>query len=622
MIRTIFFTVSFLTTICLYGQEDSIVHLPEIEVKGDLVKWSTVGQLHYELDDSIALSSSQSLADLLNNDPSCFIKSYGPGSIGTVSIRGGSASHTVMLWNGLVIGSPMVGQLDLNLVQPSTGSVTLSRTSNSSAWGSGAIGGTVSISSPVHWDKGWQWNVAAGLGSFNQNSGLAVLGWSDNRLSISSSIDVKRSNGDFRVDRPAAFSEDRLPHAKFHTVTSMHKLGYRIDETQSIECSFWTVDADRELPPTLHQFRSLASQSDEIRRLFLKYRRNTRRGISEVRAGQFFERIHYTDPEIAIDVPSSFATSTIDLLHSIAWAGGNLLMNFNSRLTQADISHYSQLRTEWNNALFVRYQRTFGNLKAEMGVRQPMLDDQWIAPVPHMAFDYAFDKVSLLARVARNFRFPSMNDRFWQPGGNEDLKSEEGWTTEIGLRYKDWVGPVQFEQEVTLFNRNIDNWILWAPIDHNTYWSATNLGEVWSRGIDLSASLAIGTDKKRLVLDLGASLLSSTNQTAVRLPRIEKGEQIYYSPQRKYNIALTGSLSRFDIRYAHRFISEVRGINKDLPSYDVADVLIKYEYEMDRMQAALSFGINNVWNTIYETVEFRPMPGRWFELALNIKKKQ
>ena len=64
MIRTIFFAVSLLTTIYLYGQVDSIQLLPEVEVKGDLVKWSTVGQMHYELDDSITLSSSQSIADL------------------------------------------------------------------------------------------------------------------------------------------------------------------------------------------------------------------------------------------------------------------------------------------------------------------------------------------------------------------------------------------------------------------------------------------------------------------------------------------------------------------------------------------------------------------------------
>ena len=43
---------------------------------------------------------------------------------------------------------------------------------------------------------------------------------------------------------------------------------------------------------------------------------------------------------------------------------------------------------------------------------------------------------SLVLNASRNFRYPSFNDLYWQPGGNLNLKSETSLQAELGNNFK------------------------------------------------------------------------------------------------------------------------------------------------------------------------------------------
>ena len=68
--------------------------------------------------DSVALGAhaAGSLAELLTASTPIFVKSYGQGSLATTSIRGASAAHTQVIWNGININSLMPGQADFSAV--------------------------------------------------------------------------------------------------------------------------------------------------------------------------------------------------------------------------------------------------------------------------------------------------------------------------------------------------------------------------------------------------------------------------------------------------------------------------------------------------------------------------
>ena len=70
-------------------------------------------------------------------------------------------------------------------------------------------------------------------------------------------------------------------------------------------------------------------------------------------------------------------------------------------------------------------------------------------------------EVTAKASVSRNFRFPTLNDLYFMPGGNPELRKEKGWTYDAGLRFG--VGREEgwrFAGSATWFDSRIEDWII------------------------------------------------------------------------------------------------------------------------------------------------------------------
>jgi outer membrane cobalamin receptor len=55
------------------------------------------------------------------------------------------------------------------------------------------------------------------------------------------------------------------------------------------------------------------------------------------------------------------------------------------------------------------------------------------------------------ANVSRNFHTPSLNDLYWQPGGNPNLRPEEGYSSELSAVYSR-----NFSKHILLENQGLD----------------------------------------------------------------------------------------------------------------------------------------------------------------------
>ena len=65
-----------------------------------------------------------------------------------------------------------------------------------------------------------------------------------------------------------------------------------------------------------------------------------------------------------------------------------------------------------------------------------MFGSEWTPIIPAFFTDYLISKRGNLvakASISRNYRFPSLNDLYFLPGGNPGLKSEQGVAYEAGL---------------------------------------------------------------------------------------------------------------------------------------------------------------------------------------------
>src|SRR4029078_7968648 len=132
----------------LYGQIDSIIALHPVEVTAERIDFTDIGKHSENLDTNrIAKLRSATLASMIADQTPLYVRTYGNGTLATLGIRGGSAAHTQIIWNGIPIRNPMIGLVDIALI-PSLfiDNASVHYGGHGSAFGSGAVGGLISIS--------------------------------------------------------------------------------------------------------------------------------------------------------------------------------------------------------------------------------------------------------------------------------------------------------------------------------------------------------------------------------------------------------------------------------------------------------------------------------------------
>ena len=137
-----------LPTGTLRAQRDSIV-LEPVTVVGFAPERFMAGLKIQRIDSTtIQQFRFQNISDLLAFNTPLAFKNYGLGQLNTVSFRGTSSMHTAVLWNGLNINQPNLGQTDFSTL-PVAGFDRLSVQYGSSASmvGTDAVGGSILLES-------------------------------------------------------------------------------------------------------------------------------------------------------------------------------------------------------------------------------------------------------------------------------------------------------------------------------------------------------------------------------------------------------------------------------------------------------------------------------------------
>ena len=178
---------------------DTLLELPTVAVTGETIRTATVGaQVNSWSAKELAARPLGDAADLLT-DAGVYVKSYGLGSLATGATRGGAAGHTLVLWNGLPIGSPMLGMTDLSLL-PTAGfdAASFTRGGDGALWGSGAIGGVLDLRSETAFGNGTTVRVGTEIGSFGLRELNGGVGVSRRNFSGQTNLRHRSATNDFR----------------------------------------------------------------------------------------------------------------------------------------------------------------------------------------------------------------------------------------------------------------------------------------------------------------------------------------------------------------------------------------------------------------------------------------
>jgi iron complex outermembrane receptor protein len=604
---------------------------------------------------------SLSMADILAFNSSVFVKNSGRATLSTVSFRGTSSAHTQVLWNGLRINSPMLGMTDFSMI-PSflVDKATLLHGSSSVAESGGGLGGAVKLSTEPTNQDGFGLNFVQGVGSFSTFDDFLRLTYGKGRWYSSTRVVFSTSKNNYRYrnydKKENIYDEDHNIIEQYHPVEInrnaafrdthlLQELYYKTQSGDRLSLNAWYTNSYRELPLLTTDYGSSPDyenyQCENSFRGVVGYdhiRRNWRVGA---KAGYVYSWLAYNYSYNSVTATAS--RSRINTIY--ASVSGNYSFEESKILLSGDVTlhenfvrsedgtvGYNANRTELSAVVSARWQ-PLERLGVAASLREEIYDREFSLPIPMLAVEGTLSQrgnVVLRASASRNYREPSLNDLYFRPGGNPDLRSEQGWTYDVGLRSEVGRNDIyKLKLSASWFESWIDDWIMWLPTNKG-FFSPRNVKKVHSYGIETQASLWVRLAKEwRLELNGSASWTPSVNVgEAISIGDNSIGKQLPYIP--RFSASVTGRLSfrswSFIYKWCHyseryTMSSNDVSLTGKLPPYFMNNIELEKQLSFRWADLSLKGVINNLFNEEYLSVLSRPMPGINFEIFVGITPK-
>ena len=610
----------------LAQQDTAQYQLRTVEVFGQPAEVFAAGSRVSSLDSSFLKTyTSGSLADALQARTPIFLKTYGPSGIATPTFRGTSATHTAVLWNGLNISSPSLGQSDFaTLPLNSLGEVAVQHGAAGATYGSGAIGGAVLLNSPTLNEPGFGAELQQEIGSFGRYFSSIGAKYGSEKISVGMSGYRLTAENDFPYRDYGSFGAPtrRQEQARVEQHGFTQDVVWQLSENTRLALHGWYTFADREVPPVLGAANTNAQQLDKNLRLMANFGQDSRWGQTSVKAAWFSDYLRFTDNSnhSVTDINTYQLQAEQTYTYARRWSlrGGVNLQHF-----AADVQGYGGQVMEDRAAAFLlfRFDPT-RRLNLSLNLRQAFVKGYNPTPAPTLGANWLMleqghHRLYLKGNVSGSYRVPTLNERFWQPGGNPDIIPEQGWNYETGLRHVYSHGTVMIETEASLYRMLVDNWVQWMPMESG-YWTPRNLQKVRSQGIELSSRASQRLGEFDVAATAGYTYTSSEQVKAYEGPE-ELHFQLAHVPLHKAQAgtdvkfrswAFFGNVTYNGLRYTNN------SSTSSMPAYTLLSLALNKRFEIGRYKLSASLRTDNATNADYHVMENMPMPPRSYAASL------
>jgi vitamin B12 transporter len=624
----VFYIILLVLPVISTGQvifPDDTIKIKEVIVKGSLLANKSGGYKQTVLDTSMLVDYSlNNLSEIITETTSLFIKSYGTGGIATTSFRGTGASHTKLTWNEININSPMVGQADLSLIPAGfIDELKIYYGGGSISVGDGGLGGIINIETKPDWKTESDIRASFGAGSFDRYSSLVKIRSGGKRFQSSTKAFFLSARNDFRFLNSVTYSEpvfERRKNAELFQKGLIQEFYFK-GEKSIASARLWYQSSDRNLPPTMlmSQTENKEQQVDEFLRAMIGYERHNRNVNYKISLALFSDRLDYLNELASIDSRNHSNTliskGVVEIIN-----GNRLKMNItlNNELNIVNSVNYSELKARNVSTLTVSARRLYGEkLGINILMRELMDDRKFLFPdfTAGMDFRMINNKESYLKlNFTRNSKVPSLNDLYWNPGGNPELRNEYSYSGEISWDIKSEINKaLMLESEISIYSNRIRDMIQWRPGEHS-YWSPVNINSVNTTGIESGLNLNYKINRLSVRLTgvyafTSAHVINSGDDNNIN------GKQLIYVPENLFNSCIKINFRSFYYSWTVSFTGKRYTIADNthyLPGFTLNNSIIGIKIKSGKNSFDLNLKADNIFGTTYQTIAYHPMPGRSF----------
>lgn len=646
------------------GIRDSLFVLKEVNVSAKkLFAKETAGMKETHIDSLVLADKiSQTLSELLSENSSIFIKSHGRGALATASFRGTAASHTKVFWNGINITSPMTGMVDFSLIPVYViDEVALSHGAASIAQQSGGLGGSVNISNNTNWNNRLSAAYMQGIGSFSTYDEFLTVALGSKKFQSSTRLYHNQSANDYTFLNRSIGNIDPKTGNMVHPLDT-HKLAdykrygilqemyYRPKDNRILTFRWWKQWADRSIPRVTSfegsDNANINQQKDLDQKIVIDWNQYGEKGKWLLRSGYAEKKLDYTlrnfVPGAGL-IPAVYSESLQKSLynqvsHTLSSSPGfsaelKLEANRHQVASRDSVQKTGYEVARWEQIAFLTLRKRFGQrINLNLMFRQEWIAQKTHPFVPYFGIDYKVIKEKdwiIKAHIARNHHYPSLNDLYWQPGGNPDLLPEEGLSIEMGSAHQAVLGNTLITSELTFYRNDINNWIIWIP-SFKGYWEPINIKNVLSKGMEANLKYS-GTSGH-----WDYSILASYTYTQARNygdPLVwgdeSYGKQLVYVPLHSGNLMAKLTFKKLSIGWQHnayseRYTTSTNDVSRRdwLYPYFMNDLSLAHQRMIGKVEIHTQLKVYNIFNESYHSILYRPMPGRHYHLMLTLKFKK
>ena len=617
----IIFTFIFIN-ISVFSQKnntDTVHQLSTVSVSTERLNFCSVGY-KIEIIDSLTLAESRALTatDLISSYTSIYIKSYGLDNISSIMFRGTAAGHTGIFWNGIAVNTPNLGTYDLSLIPASFfNSVEIKHGGASALYGSGNIGGSIFFGNEPVFNKQLSASINQSIGSFSTYLTNGSFNISDKNIFSKTCFFIKNAENNFPYTdySQLSFPREQMKNDQVAQYGLMNDTYIRLSKTQILGISLWHENSSRNIPASIVSGSSKAFQTDKAERAMLSWKINDPKISFQIKTAYLNDYYNYNDSVVKIN--STYKTNTFIAETEADKIIGNNRIHFglNWKADIANITTYSSRKEENSGAAFLSLIHRFPLIgwTVNINLRQEFVETYKAPFSPSFGIEGKLIKNLIFSgSVSKNFRTPTFNERYYQPGGNTQLKPETSWNEEAGLTYL-LKNNSQFHLDInaTFYNSMINDFIIWIPVSSNVS-EAENILKVHCRGIESSVKSALTKGSFIFSFDCSYTFSYSTYEKEVTAGDISLHKQLIYVPLN--DVCGTFRISykkNYFISYNQTFTGK-RFITADnltlLPAYTIGNVGISGVFKINKVKADIQFSARNIWSEHYYPVEWMPMP--------------
>jgi len=610
---------------------DSVL-IEEIRTYAKMKKYQAATRIDRLDESDLERAGAGGLEQLLWQNSSIYVKSDA-GGLSTIRFRGTSPNQTSVIFGGLDVNSLTLGQSNLsNISSFLFDQVDIQYGSSSAVNGSGSVGGAIHLGLDSPWTRGLKIKSRVIEGSFGEQLYGAKVFAGNGKLESVSRIYYYYNKNDFKfrnpytgdVEHPGAVN-DRQQDASLRNYGLIQELNYRFSREEYIQSSLWLEHDWHQVQPNMPSNYSHSGSAEELLDRTIRFWSEYHNDRKAVKYNAGLGYVHdmeiddgNTQEKIGTDrLVASFEVRE-DLWKIFGYKTGMKYKYIKPKVyaySSSVIDHEQHLDLYGSSFLHIR-----DRLKLTLNLRQTFVTNFSAPFTPSFGAEYRLHsglKSSVLATgsMARSYRIPTFNDRYWGTQGNPNLKPEDGMNYELGLNYYYVTDHFKTNLKLNAFYLDIKNWIEWRNLGE---WTANNVGEVESKGLEFQSNTRLTAGETGFDLRLGYTY---NPVEAVRdvSESVILHQQMAYVPKNMGNVSFILDHRPWQF-YAQGQYTGTRFADSNegkLDPYFLTNIGLVRRLSLREQQLRCSFSVNNLLNVNYQNQRYYAMPGRIFRLGIS-----